>query len=81
MRVIDAALGDAAQPPPPGADAFSLGDAEATTGILESAGFDALHFEDVTVARLRETLAAHYSDEHGVALDSRSWLITTRRRQ
>ena len=29
-----------------------------------------------TVERLRETLAAHYSDERGVALDSRSWLIT-----
>jgi SAM-dependent methyltransferase len=32
-----------------------------------------------TVERLRETLAAHYTDEHGVALDSRSWLITARR--
>ena len=27
-----------------------------------------------TVARLRETLAAHFSDERGVALDARSWL-------
>ena len=26
-------------------------------------------------------LAAHYSDERGVALDSRSWLITARRRR
>jgi hypothetical protein len=34
-----------------------------------------------TVERLRETLAAHYSDEYGVALDSRSWLITARRRR
>jgi SAM-dependent methyltransferase len=34
-----------------------------------------------TVERLRETLAAHYSDERGVALDSRSWLITARRRR
>jgi hypothetical protein len=25
-------------------------------------------------------LAAHYSDECGVVLDSRSWLITARRR-
>jgi SAM-dependent methyltransferase len=116
-RAIDAALGDAAQPPPPGADPFSLGDAEATTGILEGAGFDRVRFEDVhepvlyghdldaalafvrgfqntsaalatlndreaarTVERLRETLAAHYSEERGVALDSRSWLITARRR-
>jgi hypothetical protein len=114
---IDAALGDAAQPPPPGADPFSLGDAEFTTAILESAGFDGIRFEDVhepvlyghdldaalafvrgfqntsaalaslsdaeamhTVERLRETLVAHYSDERGVVLDSRSWLITARRR-
>jgi SAM-dependent methyltransferase len=115
-RAIDAALGDAARPPQPGADPFSLGDAEATAGILEAAGFDAMHFEDVrepvfygddldaalatvrgfqdtraalasltgdeaarTVERLREMLASHYSDERGVALDSRSWLITARR--
>ena len=32
-----------------------------------------------TVARLRETLAAHYTVERGVALPSRSWLITARR--
>ena len=31
------------------------------------------------VQRLREMLAAHYTDEHGVALGSRSWLITARR--
>jgi SAM-dependent methyltransferase len=116
-RVIDAALGDAAQPPPREADPFSLGDAEATAGVLESAGFDGIRFEDVhepvhyghdldaalafvrgfqntsaalaslsdgeaarTVERLRETLAAHYSDERGVVLDARSWLITARRR-
>ena len=97
---------------------FSLGDAEATAGILEGAGFDGMRFEDVhepvlyghdldaalafvrgfqntsaalaslsdgeaarTVERLRETLAAHYSDERGVVLDSRSWLITARRRR
>jgi hypothetical protein len=42
-----AALGDAAQPPPPGADPFSLGDAEATASILEAAGFDDVRFEDV----------------------------------
>jgi hypothetical protein len=34
-----------------------------------------------TVERLREMLAAHYSDELGVALDSRSWLITAPRRR
>jgi SAM-dependent methyltransferase len=116
-RAIDAALGDAARPPQPGADPFSLGDAGATAGILEGAGFDDARFEDVhepvfyghdvdaalalvrgfqdtraalaslsdseaarTVERLREMLAAHHGDEHGVALDSRSWLITARRR-
>ena len=113
---IDAALGDAAQPPPPGGDPFSLGDAEATARILEGAGFADVRFEDVhepvlygddldaalafvrgfqdtsaalaslsdgeaarTVERLRETLAAHHTNEHGVVLDSRSWLITARR--
>jgi SAM-dependent methyltransferase len=30
--------------------------------------------------RLRETLAAHHSDDRGIAFDSRSWLITGRRR-
>jgi SAM-dependent methyltransferase len=117
-RAIDAALGDAAQPPPPGADPFSLGDAEATARILVGAGFDDTRFEDVhepvlygdeldaalafvrgfqntsaalaslsdaeaarTVERLRETLAAHYIEERGVVLDSRSWLITARRRR
>jgi SAM-dependent methyltransferase len=117
MRLIDAALGDAAQPPPPGADAFSLGDAEGTGLLLERAGFAGVRFEDVqepvlyghdlevalgfvrgfedtsaalarmseseagrAVERLRKMLAAHYSDERGVALDARSWLITARRR-
>jgi SAM-dependent methyltransferase len=117
-RAIDAALGDAARTPQPGADPFSLGDAGATAGILEGAGFDEIRFEDVrepvlyghdveaalaivrgfqdtsaalaslsegdaarTVQRLRETLAAHYSDERGVLLESRSWLITARRRR
>jgi SAM-dependent methyltransferase len=117
-RALDVALGDAAQPPPPGADPFSLGDAEATAHVLEGAGFADVRFEDVdepvlyghdldaalafvrgfqdtttalaglsdsdaarTVERLRETLAAHYSDERGVVLDSRSWLITARRRR
>jgi SAM-dependent methyltransferase len=117
-RAIHAALGGAAQPPPPSADPFSLGDAEATAGILENAGFDSVRFEDIhepvfyghdldtalafvrgfqnvsaalatlsdgeaarTVERLREMLAAHHSDERGVVLDSRSWLITARRRR
>jgi SAM-dependent methyltransferase len=117
-RAIDAALGDAALAPQPGADPFSLGDAEATARILEDAGFDGMRFEDVhepvfygddleaalaivrgfqdtraalaslseaaaarTVDRLREMLAAHHTDERGVVLDSRSWLITARRRR
>jgi SAM-dependent methyltransferase len=117
-RAIDAALGNAAQPPQPGADPFSLGDPEASASILKDAGFDGMRFEDVhepvlyghdldaalafvrgfqdtsaalaslsdreaarTVERLHEMLAAHHSDERGVALDSRSWLITARRRR
>jgi len=113
---IEAALGDAALPPP-GADPFSLGDAQATATVLEGAGFKDVRFADVhepvlygrdldaalafvrgfqstsavlasldgteaarTVERLRGMLAAHYSDERGVVLDSRSWLITARRR-
>jgi hypothetical protein len=117
MRAIDAALGEAAQPPQPDLDAFSLGDAGATARLLEGAGFGDVRFEDVrepvfyghdvdaalaavrgfqdtqaalatlseeeaarTVDRLRGLLAAHYSDELGVALDARSWLITARRR-
>ena len=116
VRAIDAALGDAAQPPPPDGDPFSLGDEEATARLLEGAGFADMRFEDIhepvlyghdldaalafvrgfqdtsaalatlsdaeaarTVERLREMLAAHYSDERGVVLDSRSWLITARR--
>ena len=116
-RAIDAALGGAVQPAQPGADPFSLGDAEATAEILERAGFEDMDFEDVhepvlyghdidaalafvlgwqatstalatlsegeaarTVKRLRELLAAHCSDERGVAFGSRSWLITARRR-
>ena len=46
-REIDAALGAAVRPPPPGADPFSLGDAEATGRILEGAGFAGIRFEDV----------------------------------
>jgi SAM-dependent methyltransferase len=46
-RAIDAALGDAAQPPPSGLDPFSLGDPDVTARILERAGFDGVRFEDV----------------------------------
>jgi SAM-dependent methyltransferase len=117
-RAIDAALGDAAQPPHPSADPFSLGDAEDTADLLDGAGFDGARFEDIhepvlygpdldaalafvrgfqstsaalaslsddeaagTVERLRATLAAHHTDERGVVLDARSWLITARRRR
>jgi ubiquinone/menaquinone biosynthesis C-methylase UbiE len=116
IRAIDDGLGGAVQPSPKGADAFSLGDADATARLLEGAGFADVRFEDVrepvfygpdveaalaivrefqdtsaalatlsdgeaarTVERLRETLAAHHEAERGVALDSRSWLITARR--
>jgi SAM-dependent methyltransferase len=44
---IDAALGNAAEPPPPTADPFSLSEAEATTEVLARAGFEAVRFEDV----------------------------------
>jgi SAM-dependent methyltransferase len=117
-RAIDAVLGDAARPPPPGADPFSLGDPEVTGRILDDAGFDGVHFEAVhepvlyghdldaalafvrgfqntsaalatlsageaarTVERLRAMLAAHHTDERGVVLGARSWLITARRRR
>src|SRR5215218_7125315 len=117
-RAIDAALGDAVQPPPADEDPFSMGDAEATARLLSGAGFAGIRFDDVrepvlyghdldaalafvrgwqdtsaalaslsdgeaarTVERLREALAAHHSDERGVVLDSRSWLITARRRR
>jgi SAM-dependent methyltransferase len=117
-RAIDAALGDAAQPPPAGGDPFSLGDTQVTRRILEGAGFADIRFEDVdepvlyghdldaafafvrgfqdttaalaslsdeeadrTVARLRETLAAHHVDHRGVVFEARSWLITARRRR
>jgi SAM-dependent methyltransferase len=118
VRAIAAALGDAAQPPAPGLDPFSLGDAEATRRLLEGTGFERVRFAEVhepvfygpdvdaaleavlgfemtsaaletqsegqgvrTVERLRATLAANYSTERGVALDSRAWLITARRRR
>jgi SAM-dependent methyltransferase len=41
---IDEAIGSTA---PTGADAFSLGDPDLTTRILERAGFDDIRFEDV----------------------------------
>jgi SAM-dependent methyltransferase len=118
VQAIDAALGHAAQPPQPGLDPFSLGEAEATAALLDRAGFANVRFEDVsepvlyghdldaalsvirgfqhvgaaleslsdddaarTIERLRDTLAARYSVERGVALPSRSWLVTARRRR
>ena len=118
MLELDAALGDARQPPPPAADPFSLGDPAATERLLEGAGFTGIRFEGVhepvfyghdvdaalaivrgfqdttaalarlsdeeatrTLGRLRDLLAAHYAGDRGVALDSRSWLITARRRR
>jgi SAM-dependent methyltransferase len=116
---FDAAIGRAAErPPSPNADAFSLGDAEITAGVLERAGFEAINFDDVrepvlyghdvdaaledvlgfqtvnaaletmsetdarrAVKRLRGVLAAHHSGDRGIAIDSRSWLITARRRE
>jgi SAM-dependent methyltransferase len=44
---IDEALGSAAKLPPPTADPFSLGDAEATTEMLERGGFQAVRLEAV----------------------------------
>jgi hypothetical protein len=35
---------------------------------------------DHAVERLRRVLTEHYSDERGIAFDSRTWLITGRRR-
>jgi SAM-dependent methyltransferase len=46
-RAIDGALGDAAQPPPPLLDPFSLGDVPSTERLLQDAGFDDVRFEDV----------------------------------
>lgn len=46
-QAIAAALGDAARPPSPGADPFSLADAAATARLLERAGFGDLQFADV----------------------------------
>ena len=59
-QAIDGALGEAAQPPSPGADPFLLGDAEATARLLERAGFDGVRFEDAleTVRGFQGTSAA-----------------------
>ena len=46
-QAIDGALGHPARRPSPGADPFSLGDVEATAGLLEHAGFDGIHFADI----------------------------------
>jgi hypothetical protein len=88
-RAIDSALGDAAQPPQPGADPFSLGDAEATTGILEGAGFEDVHEPVLYGHHLDAALAfvlgfqatsaalASLSDSEA----ARTGLITARRRR
>jgi SAM-dependent methyltransferase len=44
---LDAALGDAARPPAPGMDPFTLGEREATGRLLDAAGFEDVHFEFV----------------------------------
>jgi SAM-dependent methyltransferase len=59
---IDEALGSDRELPPPTADPFSLGDAEATTKMLERAGFEAVRFEDVHEPVL-------YGDDIDVALE------------
>jgi SAM-dependent methyltransferase len=64
-RAIDAAL------------AFVRGFQDTTVALASLSDGEAAR----TVERLREMLAAHYSDERGVVLDSRSWLITARRRR
>ncbi|MDE9364606.1 class I SAM-dependent methyltransferase [Luteipulveratus sp. YIM 133132] len=46
-RAIDTALGRTAFPPSRGMDPFSLGDRDATTRLMEGAGFGHAHFEDV----------------------------------
>ena len=115
MRAINVTVGTA-PPAPTDLDPFSLGDPEATTALLEGAGFDGVEFEDIhepvlygndldlalefitgfqgtsaalasmsedeaaqVVERLRSMLAAHHTEERGVALDARSWLVTARR--
>jgi hypothetical protein len=57
--------------------AFVRGFQNTSAALASLSDAEAAH----TVERLRETLAAHYSDERGVVLDSRSWLITARRRR
>jgi SAM-dependent methyltransferase len=46
-RAIDAALGNAAAPPPPGATRSRSANPEVTACILEGAGFEGIRFEDV----------------------------------
>ena len=58
-------------PPAAGLDPFSLGDRAATAGILERAGFDTIHFEDV-----REPV--FYGRDGEAALEFVSQFETTR---
>jgi SAM-dependent methyltransferase len=57
--------------------AFVRGFQNTSAALARLSAGEATH----ALERLRETLAAHYSDERGVVLDSRSWLITARRRR
>lgn len=59
---IDAALGGDPKPAAPTADPFSLGDAAATTDMLERAGFEAVRFDDIHEPVL-------YGDDIDAALD------------
>lgn len=53
-----------------------VGGFQDVTAALEGMSRDyAAHAVD----RLRHTLEDHYDDDHGVAFDSRSWLIAARR--
>ena len=56
--------------------AFVRGFHDTSAALASLSDGEAAH----TVERLREMLAAHHSDERGVVLDSRSWLITAQRR-
>jgi hypothetical protein len=62
---------------PDAALAFVRGFQNTSAALASLSDADAAH----TVERLREMLTAHHRHERGVVLDSRSWLITARRRR